>query len=166
MHPEAWWIWCSLSLPASLFLIYHAQQPSAHKVNFCMWWSTVTGSASYSGGEVNEVNCLQTGAPSVLVYSNYPLCLLPINTLDQSSHRWESWKGEKSKEMKWGVCRKWQSKLGKSMWEGRDKWRCEIWRKTWQGEEKGWKRREGMTKTPNTFENQISPKLHRICGKK
>ena len=167
VHPGAWWIWCSLSLPGplSLFFVHSFSLPC--KTTFPsqgqLLYVTVSGSyrSQFPFCRDNKVHALQKGAPSFLVYSNYPVCP-PINTLDQSSLG--KLKGEKKRNQRAekdrkrcgrrgrGGCRKWQSKQEKkSMWEGRDKWRCEIWRKTWQGEErasweKGWKRQRGWRK--------------------
>lgn len=127
----------------------------------------------------NKVHALRKGAPSFLVYSNYPVCP-PINTPDQSSlgklkvEKTRNQRAEKDRKRCGGggegggaAGSDKASREKKSMWEGRDKWRCEIWRKTWQGEEselrEGMKETERMTKTLNTL--RIKCVLNGICWK-
>lgn len=75
----------------------------------------------------NKVHALRKGAPSFLVYSNYPVCP-PINTPDQSLLG--KLKGEKKKNQRAEKDRKrWRGvgsdkasrKKKKNVWEGRDK---------------------------------------------
>ncbi len=73
-----------LSLSLYTHSHYHAQQPFLHKVNFLHVMHNSNHSSPFPLWRDNKVNCLQMGAPSFLVYSNYPVCL-PINTPDQSS---------------------------------------------------------------------------------
>lgn len=129
VHPGAWWIWCSLSLPAPFSLIVHsfslpctATFPSQGQPFSVMY--NINYSSPFPLWRDNKINCLQKGAQFFLVYSNYPVCL-PINTSDQSSlGSRQSWK-EESKGIKelerterevvvgWGGCRKWEKKAGK-----------------------------------------------------
>ena len=137
VHPGAWWIWCSLSLPAPFsFLLlythshYHALQPFLHKVSPFVWCTTLTTVHQCHSGEIIKSTVCKRESNSSWFY--YLVCL-SINKPDQSSlGSAQSWKGESKgiKELErteremvggWGGCRKWQSKQEKGMWEGRDK---------------------------------------------
>ena len=91
VHPEAWWISCSLSLSLSCrtLILMHSDLSFTRSAP-CTWCTTVATVQCPRSAQTVKLTVRKKGAPSFLVYSNYPYCL-SINT-SGSAVAGERWK--------------------------------------------------------------------------